>query len=80
MAAYRAARRTEGSGEDRSVEIHLPEEVPWMVHRIATSRRYSDPLHTIKTRWSLVDVFEANLVLDAVEDAEARARAGAEDE
>ena len=44
-----------------------------MVHRIATSRRYSDPLHTIMTRWSLVDVFEANLVLDALEDAEAAA-------
>lgn len=79
MASHRDALRRGADDEAQRVEIHLPEEVPWMVHRIATSRRYCDPLHTIMTRWSLVDVFEANLVLDALEDAEERARAAAED-
>lgn len=51
-----------------------------MVHRIATSRRYTDSLHTILTAWTLADVCDANLVLDALEDAEARARALAEEE
>lgn len=50
------------------------------MHRVATSRRYTDSLHTILTQWSVVDVFEANLVLDAIEDAEARARALADEE
>jgi hypothetical protein len=47
--------------------------VPWIVHRIATSRRYTDSLHTILTEWSLEQVLEANDVLDAIEDAERRA-------
>jgi len=37
------------------------------------SRRYSDSLHVILTEWSLADVCDANDVLDALEDAEARA-------
>lgn len=44
------------------------------MHRIATSRRYSDSLHTIETEWSVEDVMLANEVLDALEDAEIRAR------
>lgn len=40
---------------------------------MATSRRYSDSLHTILTEWSLADVYAANAVIDALEDAEARA-------
>jgi len=55
------------------VTIDLPGDVPWEVHRVATSRRYTDPLHTIMTRWSLIDVWRANLVLDALADAEVRA-------
>lgn len=61
-----AGRRGEG------VEIRLPEGVPWPVHRVATSRRYTDSLHTILTEWSLADVWTANAVLDAIEDAERR--------
>lgn len=53
--------------------IDLPGDVPWEVHRVATARRYSDSLHTIMTRWSLVEVWRANLVLDALADAEDRA-------
>ena len=52
----------------------------WLVHRVATSRRYTDPLAVILTQWSLPDVVEANLVLDALEDAEARARESAEEQ
>ena len=83
MAASRDALRAARAGDSggaAEVEIHLPEEVPWLVHRVATSRRYSDSLHTILTQWSVLDVFEANLVLDAIEDAEARARALADEE
>jgi hypothetical protein len=76
-----AARRGQGGGgSDEGVEIHLPEGVSWLVHRVATSRRYTDPLAVILTQWSLPDVVEANLVLDALEDAEARARESAEEQ
>jgi len=37
------------------------------------SRRYSDSLHTILTEWSIANVCDANDVLDALDDAEARA-------
>jgi hypothetical protein len=47
--------------------------VPWLVHRVAVSRRYSDSLHTILTEWSLDDVITANEVLDALDDAADRA-------
>ena len=53
--------------------MRLPPEVSWPVHRVATSRRYADSLHVILTEWSLADVWDANAVLDALEDAEARA-------
>jgi hypothetical protein len=43
------------------------------VHRIATSRKYSDSLHTILTEWSLAHVWAANDLLDVLEDAEAEA-------
>lgn len=43
------------------------------MHRVATSRRYADSLHVILTEWSLADVYAANAVIDALEDAEARA-------
>jgi hypothetical protein len=47
--------------------------VPWRVHRIAVSGRYTDPLHTLLTEWSLGDVLDANEMLDALEDAQAAA-------
>lgn len=49
--------------------------MPWPLHRIATSGRYHDSLHAISTEWSLVDVWQANDVIDALADAEARAHA-----
>ena len=53
--------------------LELPGHIPWPVHRVAVSGRYHDPLHTILTQWSLADVMDANSVLDALEDASARA-------
>lgn len=52
--------------------------MPWTVHRVATSGRYHDALHTILTEWSLADVMDANAILDALDDAAERAhtRAG----
>lgn len=54
----------------------MPEGIHWPVHRIATSRRYSDSLHTILTEWSIADVYAANDLLDELDDAEARAMRG----
>jgi hypothetical protein len=56
-----------------TVEIRIPPGVAWPVHRVATSGRYQDSLHTILTEWSIADVWDANDVLDAMEDAERRA-------
>lgn len=47
--------------------------MPWLVHRVATSRRYNDSLADIMERWGLDDVITANEVLDAYDDARARA-------
>ena len=53
--------------------LRLPSHVPWLVHRVAVSRRYSDSLATILDQWSIDDVVTANEVLDALEEAESRA-------
>ncbi|HSN27243.1 MAG TPA: hypothetical protein VLT45_13200 [Kofleriaceae bacterium] len=42
----------------------------WPIHRIATSQRYTDPLHVIETEWTLADVWDANDVLDELERVE----------
>jgi len=39
--------------------------VDWWVHRIAASERYSSGLIEIQTQWSLDDLLDAWLVLDA---------------
>lgn len=56
------------------MKVEIPPGVAWRVHRIATSERYRglDP-HAIRTSWSWLEVLEANVVLDAFADAEARA-------
>ena len=51
----------------------MPEGIWYPAHRIATSGKYTDPLHTIETEWSYVDVVLANRFLDAWEDAVAQA-------
>ena len=43
-----------------------------MVYRIATSEKFSDSLYEIETHWSLVDLLEAHLILNALEDAESK--------
>jgi hypothetical protein len=54
------------------VTVRIPAHVPWLVHRVAVSRRYSDPLATILGEWSIDDVVTANEILDALEEAEER--------
>lgn len=53
--------------------LELPAHIPWALHRVATSRRYTDSLHAIATQWGLADVLDASDVLDAIENAEAEA-------
>jgi hypothetical protein len=55
------------------VKIEIPGDVPWIFHRIAVSGFYHDGLDTILTRWSLEAVGHAHDVIDALEDARARA-------
>jgi hypothetical protein len=49
------------------------EAIPWPVWRVATSGRFGDSLHTILHEWTLADVYAANMVIDALAEAEAQA-------
>lgn len=49
-----------------------PPYAPWQVHRVATSGRYNDSLHTILTEWGLADLHDANAMLDALDEARSR--------
>lgn len=40
---------------------------------MATSRKYTDGLYIISTKWGVAEVLDACRVLDALEDAEAEA-------
>lgn len=66
------ARRRSGG-----VAIHVPpaavSDIPWPVWRVASSGRFGDSLHTILTAWTLDEVYAANLVIDALTEAEHRA-------
>lgn len=53
--------------------LEVPGHLPWPVHRVATSGYYRDSFVEIMTQWSLADVINANDVIDAYEDAKARA-------
>jgi hypothetical protein len=57
------------------VSLRIPAGVDWRVHRIAISSYYKDPLATILDHWTLNELADAHLVLDCLEEAEARARA-----
>jgi len=50
--------------------VKLPDAVDWEIHRVASSPRYSSSLEEIESRWSIVDLWDANRVLDAYEEAE----------
>lgn len=56
--------------------VTIPGHVPWVVHRVAVSGHYQDPLHTILTAWSLADVCDAHEVCDALDAARAEAAKG----
>ena len=47
----------------------------WRIWRVVTDRRIPDGLTEILETWSIVDLYEANGVLDAIDAAEERARA-----
>lgn len=53
--------------------IVIPGHIPWPVHRIAVSD-YHESLTTLLNRWSLTDVVDANLVLDAMDAARRKAQ------
>jgi len=38
---------------------------------VATSKRYTDSLHTISTKWGVAELLDACRVLDALADADA---------
>lgn len=59
----------DGNGEP------LPEEIDWWIHRVATSDVYSDPLHVIQWQWTIDDLLDAHIVLDAYHRARKRADA-----
>jgi hypothetical protein len=41
---------------------------------VATATHVKDDLHTILEHWTIVDLYEAHVVLDAIEAAEVRAQ------
>lgn len=53
--------------------LALPDEVDWQIHRIASSEYYSSSLIEIQTQWSLEDLLDATIVLDARAKLEERA-------
>lgn len=53
----------------------LHPSVDWFFHRVASSDRYSASLREIQDEWTLDDVLDAHLVLDAFEEADRRAAA-----
>jgi hypothetical protein len=44
-----------------------------MIHRVASSERYNDELITIQRDWNLIDLLDANQVLDTYALEEQRA-------
>lgn len=47
----------------------MPDGIWWPAHRIATSGKYHDSLHTILSEWSYLDVMKVNELLDRWESA-----------
>lgn len=58
----------------------MPKEVCWLIHRVATSRRYSSSLMEIQQQWSLDDVMDAIEVLDMYDQLDAEAAGDPRDE
>lgn len=46
--------------------VDIPEGIDWMIHRVATAGVYNDSLHEILSCWSLDDLADATLMLDAL--------------
>lgn len=43
-------------------------DVPWWIHRVATSEEYNDGLHTVRNKWSTLDLYHAHKALDVFAD------------
>jgi hypothetical protein len=43
---------------------------------VVTSKRFTVTLAELRGSWTILDLFEANCILDSFEDAETRARIG----
>jgi len=57
---FAARRYKSGCSESR---ISAP-DIPWVVHRIVTSRHYRASLIEVQKRWSIDDVADAHEALD----------------
>ena len=64
-APREAPRASAQAGRDR---VKIPEHIDWNAHRIASSSQYSCGLAEIETLWSVTDVWDANEVLDLIEE------------
>jgi hypothetical protein len=51
--------------------LELPDWIPWRIWRLATDTRIKDGFADIAERWTYTQVLEGNLVLDALDRAEA---------
>lgn len=58
----------------------MPKDVCWLIHRVATSKRYSSGLIEIQTQWSLDDVMDAIEVLDMYDSLDEQAHADPREE
>lgn len=46
----------------------------WKVWRVVSSGRFNATLTEVRRSWTIVDLFDANCLLDSFEEAEAEAR------
>jgi hypothetical protein len=57
---FAGRRYKSGRSESRVV----PPDIPWVVHRIVTSKHYRASLVEVQRQWSIDDVADAHQVLD----------------
>jgi hypothetical protein len=48
----------------------VPEGIDWEVWRVVSSTRFSVSLEEVETRWSMLDLWDANRVLDMFDELE----------
>ena len=62
-------------GPSKGTSLDIPAGLDWEVWRIVASPRMGATLKEIREDWSLLDLLDAHITLDLLDDAEARARA-----